>query len=74
MTINVGPLEGGEHKCESNNATDEKQFTFLLENKPAYTFLAIKVKFYIDPCLYTNLEFRFFCCKLLFFFLPESLQ
>ena len=43
VSINVGPSEGGKHKCELNNATDENQFTFFLENKPSYTYLAIQV-------------------------------
>ena len=60
VSINVGPLEGGKHKCELNSATDENQFTFLLENEPAYTFLAIEVKFKINSYLYMNLEFGFY--------------
>ena len=24
VSINLGPFEGGKHKCELNNATDEK--------------------------------------------------
>ena len=47
VSINVGPLEGGKHKCELNNATDENQFTFFLENKPSYTYLAIQVTSYV---------------------------
>ena len=43
VSINVGPLEGGKHKCELNNATDENQFTIFLEDKPTYTYLAIEV-------------------------------
>ena len=43
VSINVGPLQGGKHKCELNNASDENQFTFFLENTPTYTYLAIEV-------------------------------
>ena len=42
-SINLGPLVGGKHKCELNNATDEKQFANYLVNKPAFTYLAIEV-------------------------------
>ena len=52
VSINVGPLEGGKHKCELNNATDENQFTFLLENKQAYTYLAIEVMLFIEACVF----------------------
>ena len=41
MSINVGPLERGKHKCELNNATDENQFTVFLENQETFTYLAI---------------------------------
>ena len=43
VSINLGPLEGGKHKCELNNATDENQFTIFLVDKPYYTYLAIEV-------------------------------
>jgi len=39
VSINIGPLEGGKHKCELNNATDENS----LVNRPAFTYLAIEV-------------------------------
>ena len=47
VSINVGPLEGGKHKCELDNATDENLFTFLLEDKPSYSYVAIEVTIYI---------------------------
>jgi len=40
VSINLGPLVGGKHKCELNNATEEKDY---LVNEPAFTYLAIKV-------------------------------
>ena len=43
VSINVGPLEEGKHKCELNSATDENQFTIFLEDKPTFTYLAIEV-------------------------------
>ena len=43
VSINLGPLEGGKHKCELNNATDEKQLTMFLVEKPSFTYLAIEV-------------------------------
>ncbi|KAL9974206.1 hypothetical protein ACROYT_G011219 [Oculina patagonica] len=43
VSINLGPLEGGKHKCELNNATDENQITMFLVDKPSFTFLAIEV-------------------------------
>ena len=45
MSINVGPLERGTHKCELNNATDEDNFTPFLENRNTFTYLAIEVSF-----------------------------
>lgn len=42
VSINLGPLKGGKHKCELNNATDES-----LENEPAYTYIAIEVTLHI---------------------------
>ena len=43
MSINLGPLQGGKHKCELNDATDENQFANYLVNKPTFTYLAIEV-------------------------------
>ena len=43
VSINLGPLERGNHKCELNNATDENQLVSLLQNKAAFTYLAIEV-------------------------------
>ena len=43
VSINLGPLVGGKHKCELNNATDENQFANSLVNRPAFTYLAIEV-------------------------------
>lgn len=45
VSINVGPLERGTHKCELNNATDENHFTPFLENRNTFTYLAIEVSF-----------------------------
>ena len=52
VSINVGPVEGGNQKCELNNATEENHVPFLLVNKPGFIYLAIEVKFYI----FTNLR------------------
>lgn len=46
VSINVGPSEGGKHRCELNNATVGNQFMFSLENRSAYTFFAIEVKYH----------------------------
>ena len=43
VSINIGPLERGKHKCELNNATDDNQFASLLQNEPNFTYLAIEV-------------------------------
>ena len=43
VSINVGPLEGGKHKCELNNATAENQFDAYLENVDKFTYVAIEV-------------------------------
>ena len=45
VSINVGPAEGGNQKCELNNATEENHVPFLLMNKPGYIYFAIEVKF-----------------------------
>ena len=47
VSINVGPVAGGNQKCELNNATEENHATFLLVNNPGYTYLAIEVTFHI---------------------------
>ena len=43
VSINLGPLEKGKHKCELNNATDDDHFSSHLQNKPTFTYLAIEV-------------------------------
>ena len=43
VSINLGPLERGKHKCELNNATDDNQFASLLQNETTFTYLAIEV-------------------------------
>ena len=43
VSINVGPLEEGKHKCELNNATAENQFDACLENVDKFTYVAIEV-------------------------------
>lgn len=47
VSINIGPLDEGKHKCELNNITEENHAPFLLENKPGFTYLAIEVIFHI---------------------------
>ena len=42
VSINFGPSHGGKYRCELNNATDEDHMTGL-EQKTAFTFLAIEV-------------------------------
>ncbi|KAL9974179.1 hypothetical protein ACROYT_G011190 [Oculina patagonica] len=51
VSINLGPLEGGKHKCELNNATDENQITMILVDKPYFTYLAIENPCSSSPCL-----------------------
>ena len=43
VSINLGPLEKGKHKCELNNATDDNQFASFLQNESNFTYLAIEV-------------------------------
>ena len=44
VSINVGPLEGGKHNCELNDATSEQQeVTHILKNMEGYTHLAMEV-------------------------------
>ena len=54
VSINVGPLEGGKHKCELNNATDENQLTIFLEDKPAYIYLATEVMLYLVTIIFQS--------------------
>ena len=47
VSINIGPVEGGNQNCELNNATEEKYAPFLLVKTPSYTYLAIEVTYHI---------------------------
>ena len=47
VSINVGPVVGGNQKCELNNATEENHAPFLLVNNLSYIYLAIEVTFHI---------------------------
>ncbi|XP_078351768.1 uncharacterized protein LOC144636431 [Oculina patagonica] len=65
VSINLGPLVKGKHKCELNNATDEKH----LESRLRFTFLAIENHCSSSPCLnngtcqagFTSKGFRCIC-------------
>ena len=46
VSINFGPSLGGNYKCELNSATDEDHIT-VLEERPAFTFLAIEVRIFM---------------------------
>nr|XP_058956506.1 fibrinogen C domain-containing protein 1-like [Pocillopora verrucosa] len=50
VSINVGPVAGGNQKCELNNATEENA-PFLLVNNLSYTYLAIENPCSSSPCL-----------------------
>ena len=43
VSINLGPSDGGKHKCDLNNATDENQLAIFLADEPSFTYLAIEV-------------------------------
>ena len=47
VSINVGPVVGGNQKCELNNATEKNHAPIFLVNNPGYTYLAIEVTFNI---------------------------
>ena len=57
VSINLGPLEGGKHKCELNNATAENQFASHLQNEPTFTYLAIEVMYIMHDRNIAQLEF-----------------
>ena len=44
MSVNVGPLDRGRHKCELNNDTVENQDSSFLQTKMDYTFYGIEVR------------------------------
>lgn len=44
VSINVGPLQEGSHKCELNNATAKNQASSILQTRKDYTYLGIEVK------------------------------
>ena len=50
VSINLGPLEGGKHKCELNNATAENKFANYLAYESAFTYLAIEVMHWTPVC------------------------
>ena len=43
VSINLGPLDGGNYRCDLNNATDEDQLTIIPADEPSFTYLAIEV-------------------------------
>ena len=43
VSINVGPLKEGKHKCQMNNATAENQFDTYLVKMDKFTYVAIEV-------------------------------
>ncbi|CAH3042455.1 unnamed protein product [Pocillopora meandrina] len=69
VSINIGPVAGGNQKCELNNATEENHAPFLLVKSPGYTYLAVENPCSSSPCLnngtcqagFTNKGFRCVC-------------
>ncbi|XP_078351333.1 putative skeletal organic matrix protein 5 [Oculina patagonica] len=65
VSINLGPLVKGKHKCELNNATGEKD----LKSRQGFTYLAIENPCSSSPCLnnstcqagFTSKGFRCIC-------------
>ena len=47
VSIKLGLLERGKHKCKLNNAAAENQFASHLQNEPTFTYLAIEVIYVI---------------------------
>ena len=43
-SVNVGPLDGGTHTCELNNATDDNpSHSALLKSREHYTYHGVEV-------------------------------
>jgi len=69
VSINLGPSDGGKHKCDLNNATDQNQLTIFLADEPSFTYLAIENSCSSSPCLnngtcqagFTSKGFRCLC-------------
>ena len=51
VSINVGPLREGKHKCELNNATAENPFDFQLVNRDRFTYVAVEVSLHARVAL-----------------------
>ncbi|XP_058972979.2 microfibril-associated glycoprotein 4-like isoform X1 [Pocillopora verrucosa] len=79
VSINIGPLDEGKHKCELNNVTEENHVPFLLVNKPGYTYLAIENPCSSSPCLnngtcQAGFTSKGFCCVCQDGFIGENCQ
>lgn len=44
VSINVGPVKGGKHECELNDATEENRVATALHSKKNYIYLGIEVR------------------------------
>ncbi|KAL9969832.1 hypothetical protein ACROYT_G022098 [Oculina patagonica] len=51
VSINVGPLQEGSHKCELNNATAKNQASSILQTRKDYTYLGIENPCSSSPCI-----------------------
>ena len=47
VSINVGPLKDGSHKCDLNYVTDDKEFAVVLNETAGFTYNGVEVKAFL---------------------------
>ena len=44
VSINVGPLKDGSHRCDLNNVTDDEEFGVVLTRVTGFTYNGVEVR------------------------------